>query len=486
MKANAALYQRVSDGTDKSVDEQNKANEEAARDSGWEPVTFSDAVSASRFSRKARPGWAELTAAVAAGRFSYVVLWESSRGDRTLASWAAFLDACRETDTRIYVTSQGRLFDLANGYDWRALAAEGVDAAFESEKISKRTRRGVSGAVEMGLPYGRIPYGYRRAYTREPGRARPLPHQEPDPSEAPIVREVIERISRDEAVSAILRDLGARGVRTRAGGAWSRSSVNRLVLEGVVYIGKRRHNGSALIDGNWPAIVDEETYWRAVAVLANPARKAQADQRGGIRPGRARWLLSYVASCGVCGGPLSVKSLPRSGGPVAHYRCYAGCVSAPLAWLDEMATVAVVRWCSESPLYEMLTRAGNQEAQAARDEAQAERDRLADFEAQAVSGKIGPDSFARIAAGIEKRINELEARARELSAPPALRGLVSDKASPEERWEDINSRWNGMPLTAQRSVISTIFAPVLYPANGNPADRNRFQMSLNPGIMRQV
>ena len=99
------------------------------------------------------------------------MLWESSRGDRTLASWAAFLDACRDTGTQIYVTSQDRVFDLANGYDWRALAAEGVDAAFESEKISKRSRRGVAGAVEMGLPYGRIPYGYKRTYTRETGRA---------------------------------------------------------------------------------------------------------------------------------------------------------------------------------------------------------------------------------------------------------------------------------------------------------------------------
>src|SRR5262245_7997368 len=126
MRTISALYQRVSDGTDKSVAEQNRANEEAAREHGWETVTFSDAVSASRFSRKARPGWAELTAAVAAGRFSYVALWETSRGDRKLASWASFLDACRETGTGIYVTSRGQLFDLRNGYDWKDLAAEGL------------------------------------------------------------------------------------------------------------------------------------------------------------------------------------------------------------------------------------------------------------------------------------------------------------------------------------------------------------------------
>lgn len=479
MQDKAALYQRVSDGTDKSVEEQNQANEQAAQEHGWRTTRYSDAVSASRFGKKARPGWATLTAAVATGLHDVVVLWESSRGDRTLASWAAFLDACRETGTGIYVTSQDRLFDLTNGYDWRVLAEEGVDAAFESEKISKRSRRGIAGAAGKGIPHGRIPYGYRRTYTREEGRKKPLPHQEPDEHEAPVVREIIGRIARNDAVSAILRDFASRRMTTRAGKPWSRSSITRLVLEGVVYIGKRRHHGSALMDGDWPAIVEEDVYWKAVRVLSDPARKPA---NGGIRPGRARWLLSYIANCSVCGGPLSMRHLPRANSEqVAYYRCIRnGCVSAPVAWLDEMATVGVVGFCAKSPVYEVLTRVGDKEAQAAKDEAQAERDRLAGFEAQAVTGTISADSFARIASGIEQRITELEARARELAAPPALRDLVSAAATQEERWEDIYRRWLAMPVSAQRAVIAGIFAPVLYPvADGDPMDRNRFKMPAN-------
>jgi site-specific DNA recombinase len=395
MQDRAALYQRVSDGTDKSVEEQNQANEQAAQEHGWRAARYSDAVSASRFGKKARPGWAALTAAVAAGLHEVVVLWESSRGDRTLASWAVFLDACRDTGTRIYVTSQDRLFDLSNGYDWRVLAEEGVDAAFESEKTSKRTKRGIAGAAELGIPHGRIPYGYRRTYTHEPDRKKPLPHQELDTNEAPIVREIIERISRNDAVSAILRDFAARGITTRAGGRWSQASLTRMVLEGVVYIGKRRHHGGPLLDGNWPAIVDEDIYWKAVRVLSDPARKPK---NGGIRPGRARWLLSYIAACSVCNGPLSMRHMPRSAGQVAYYRCVNGCVSAPVAWLDELATVGVVGFCAQSPVYELLTRAGDKEAQAAKDEADAERDRLAGFEAQAVAGTISADSLRVIQA----------------------------------------------------------------------------------------
>jgi hypothetical protein len=147
-----------------------------------------------------------------------------------------------------------------------------------------------------------------------------------------------------------------------------------------------------------------------------------------------------------------------------------------------MATVAVVGVCSVSPLYESLTRADSREAQAAQDEADAERERLAGFETQAISGAISAESYARIASGIERRIAELEARARELSVPPALRELASSKATQEERWTDIYERWCTMPQTARRAVISAIFAPVLYPANGNPSARSRFKMPLSQNL----
>jgi hypothetical protein len=73
-----------------------------------------------------------------------VVLWESSRGGRELEEWAAFLNACRRTGTGIYITTHGRLYDMANGRDWRSLAEDGVDSAYESEKTSVRIRRHVA------------------------------------------------------------------------------------------------------------------------------------------------------------------------------------------------------------------------------------------------------------------------------------------------------------------------------------------------------
>ena len=486
----AAVYQRVSDGTDRSVEQQNDANEEAARGFGWRTTSYSDAVSASRYSKKSRPGWERLLRDVDSGRYAYVVLWEPSRGDRKLATWAAFLDTCRAARTGIYITSHSRLYDMQNGRDWRSLAEDGVDSAYETEKNSARTTRGVAGAVEAGTPYGRIPYGYQRTYTRESRRARPMPHQEPHPDEAPVVQEIIGRIAKGEAISAIQNDLALRGIRTRAGGRWARSSITRLVTEGVVYIGKRRHNGGPLAPGNWPPIIEPDVYWRAVAVLADPARKARAVARGGIRPGAAKHLLSYIARCDVCGAPLGMQRRPRGGELVPMYRCTAsngGHAYAPAEWLDLLVTEAVVEWCASPVLYPVITGDDDKEAAAARDHAAAERTRLADYTAQAIAGTISATTFGRIAQGIEAGIARLEERAQQLSTPPALRDLLGTPVPGQEaRKADIRARWEGMPLAARRKVIATLCSPTLRPARGaNPLDPHRVSLNIKARLPRQ-
>jgi hypothetical protein len=148
-----------------------------------------------------------------------------------------------------------------------------------------------------------------------------------------------------------------------------------------------------------------------------------------------------------------------------------------------MAEFAVAKFCATSPLYEVLTRGDDKEAQAAKDEADAERLRLAEFEDRAVAGEIGAETFARVSARIEARIAELDRKAHELSAPPALRGLESSAATEEERFADILGRFRAMPVPAQRAVIKSIFSPVLYPASGSPADMARFRMPLAPGLL---
>lgn len=494
----AGLYERVSTGIQdaslsRSIETQNQSGRYAVQRHNWLTAgRYADpALSASKYARKSRPEWQRLLSDISARLIDVVVMWEAARGSRELEDWARFLNLCANNGVLIFITQDDYLYDPSDARDWKTLADAGVDSAHESNRTSRRSRDGVATAAAKGEPYGRIPYGYMRRYEHDPTRKKGRRAiQEPHPEHAPIVREIITRIAQGVAVSAIVTDLFERGILSPTGKPrWSRSSVVRLVTEGFVYIGKRRHKDGPLLDGDWPAIVDTDIYWAAVTVLSDPARKASLKNGGGIRPGRSRWLQTYITTCAVCHGPLSVKHLPRAGsGKVPHYRCVGkGCASAPVDWLDFVVTMAVVRWCSQPIVYEVIIAGESREALAAKAEADAERNRLAEFERQAIAGKISAAMFARVTAGIEDRIRRLDNQAEMAASLPELRGLVAvHEGSQQAREEDIYERWLAMPLPAQRRVLRTLAAPELSPAGDNPEDPFRIKMNFKVRHQRGV
>src|SRR5262245_46550325 len=162
----AGVYGRQSRNSSKSIREQVTAGRAVVAEMVWFLAgIYEDGSSASRYARKSREAWARVLEDLAAGRLDILVLWESSRGDRTLTSWSQLLDLCRDRGVSIYVIADERLYDPRRASDWRSLAAAGVDSAAESDKLSVRVRRGHAGAAAEGRPsHGRCPYGYRRVY----------------------------------------------------------------------------------------------------------------------------------------------------------------------------------------------------------------------------------------------------------------------------------------------------------------------------------
>jgi DNA invertase Pin-like site-specific DNA recombinase len=478
----AGLYDRASTGpkdseTSKSVARQNRGNRKAADDNGWIVTSrYSDpGLSASRFAKAGRPEWERLREDVRRGMLDVIVFWEPSRGGRELEEWSSFLNDCMDRGVLIHITRDDQTYDVQKARDWRDLAREGVDSVSESNRLSDRIRDGVADAAKLGVPFGKIPYGYTRRYEGS-GRLRKV-IQKPDDKTAPIAREIIERIARSVPVSRIVNDLADQQIPSPAGGPrWDRMTVSRLVLNGVVYIGKRRHNGGPLLDGDWPPLIDEETYWKAVAVLSDPKRRTNAGS--GIRPGSAKYLLSYIAKCDTCGGPLSVTTHYSTVEP--YYRCAAGragCAYAPMEWMDRALTAAVVKICSEPGVFYGITSGDDAAAQAARDEATAERARLEEFKDQAIRGRLSASAFREVIRAIEKRIDELEERAASLSTDPALRDLV--RGPEEARWQEIWDRWKGMPIPARRSVVSRLFSIRLIPVSKSHGLRDPFRIKVD-------
>jgi site-specific DNA recombinase len=474
MTRRAALYARVSDtkaGKSRSVAEQAEAGR-AALKGCWTINEYSETGSASRFATRNRPEWNRLQDDVRAGMFDCIILWEPSRGGRELQAWAAFLNVCRAARCRIYITSHNQLYDLSRARDWRSLAEDGIDSEYESEKTSLRLKRAFAAAKAAGRPIGRVPYGYLRV-------ADPVTRvvtQHPDPERAPLVAEVCERIAASEAVSRITRDLAARGIVTDAGRPWTRASVTSLIRPAI--IGKLRSTDGALIDAQWPPLVSEDVYWAARRVLEDPKRQAMAGRRGGLRPGGAKWLLSYVATCAKCGGPLTVQM--RKAGP--QYRCASsagGCAYMPVPLMDGLVSAAIVAWCARPEIFAELTRIDSDPAAAAaRGEASAARAQLAEFESAAADCQISAESFARIAVAIETRIADADRRARDTWVSPALRGLLKAAEASDDRALVIGQMWAGMTLAARRSVVRTLCDVTLAPVGPELAADSPWRVSI--------
>ena len=462
----AGVYERVSRAHDKrarSIEEQNAANRRDAEAGGWTITrTFQDPNrSASRFATRDREAYRDMLAAIEGGELDLVILWESSRGGRELEAWAGFLNACRRHDVRIHVTSHGRTYDMKVGRDWKALAEDGVDSANESEKTSERTLRATSANAANGRPHGLAPYGYRRVY--DPA-TRELEAQEPDPDTAPVVADIITRVAGGEPIEAVTRDLNGRAVPSPRGGTWTHATV-RWICTNVTYIGKRKHNGGPLLDGDWPPVSAdpgfEEIFWAGMALLG-------ADKRKTTRPGRARWLLSLVAVCAKCGGDVSARQYRG----VMSYTCRAkGCFYAPLAPIDKQVTGLVIARLSRKDAYRELAAADDRAVLAARAEAGRLRGVLAGYKADAIAEKITRADFAEIAAGLGERIKSADAATATAGVPLALRDLLTPGA-------DIAARWDALGIPARKDVLRTLFssitiAPAATRKRGTPFDPDR-------------
>lgn len=438
----AAVYGRQSRNKEKSITEQITTGTAVITEEGWQHAgTYSDGTSASRNARTVRDDWQRVLGDIDAGLLDVLVLWESSRGDRTPETWFAFLSLCRTKGVRIHIVSHERTYDLKRARDWKTLAEEGVSNAYETELLSVRVRRGHAGAAASGRPsHGRAPYGYRRTYDPSNGE---LVGQEADPGTAPVVREIVARVARGEPISTIATDLNARDVSTLAAQRWYRQRV-RDVASNVAYIGLRAYNG-ATFPGDWPPLVEPAIFWEAQRVLSDPKRVT-------TRPGRQKHLLSYLGTAPCGAGLTAVRG---------RYRCVDdGCVTIVQAETDDLVTRMVIGRLARPDAYKALRRAGaesDRDVIAARREAAELTAKLNEWRLSAARHETTPASLAVIEADLTRQIRTAERKAEHAAIPPALRQILEPGA-------DVRVRWDGAPLPARREVIRALAVIVIGPA----------------------
>jgi site-specific DNA recombinase len=344
------------------------------------------------------------------------------------------------------------------------LGMQAVQAEFQADYTRDNVRRGIVGAAEAGRPHAQVTYGYRRIYD---SRTKALLRQEPDDeprtavgvdgvrsryTPAGIVVEVVTRLSEGATITSLVRELNVRGVPSPQGKAWTRAVVRKMALN-PTYIGKRVLNGEIVAEGIWPPLVDEAMFWAVTRTLTDPARTL-------TRPGRAVWLLSWLAQCGKCGGVFNSISRPGPGGNGARvqiYRCSQhSCVVASQPELDAYVQAVLVAWLAQPQVYAMLAKATadtDQQAAHVRAESQRLRAELEQWRQAAEVGQVTPVSFARVERGLLERIALADQQAAEAATPPLLRGLVGPDAAAKRATLDTAAKREVIRMVAQISVI---------------------------------
>lgn len=187
----------------------------------------------------------------------------------------------RYTNT-VIITPQ-RLFDLRDEYDREQFEREMMRGKDYLDYTKKILKRGKEASLNEGWHInGVIPYGYERVWVVVGKRKRPtLAIVE---EEAKVVRLIFDWYANEEiGATKICLRLNAMGIPARKGGLWKKSSVVNI-LKNEHYIGKvviKKHidvnvvedskiitrcmfnPDYQVVDGNHPAIIDEELFYRA-------------------------------------------------------------------------------------------------------------------------------------------------------------------------------------------------------------------------------
>ena len=229
-----------------------------------------------------RPEFKKLLKRIESPKIKAVLVVECARlGRPDLEEIGRLSKLFRYTNT--YVITPQRIFDLRDEYDREQFERELMRGNDYLEYTKKILTRGKEISLKSGYYINAVtPYGYKREWVYEGKRRRPtLAIVE---EEAKVVRMIFDWYANEEiGATKICQRLNSMSIKARKGGLWKKSSIVNII-KNEHYIGKvviKKHidvntvEDSAItthcvfnpdyevIDGKHPAIIDEETFYKA-------------------------------------------------------------------------------------------------------------------------------------------------------------------------------------------------------------------------------
>ena len=295
---NAVIYARFSSSAQReaSIEQQINVCMAFAEREGYNVLqTYSDRALTGRTDR--RPQFLQMIKDARNGRFCAIIVYALDRFSRDKYDSARYKHELRQSGVRV-ISATEPISDNPSGILIETVF-EGL-AQYYSAELAQKIRRGCEDNAKKCLASGSVPFGFRRSSDG---------HYEIHPDEAEIVREIFRRVDAGETYADICRDLNARGIKTRHGAAWNRSSFNTL-LRNQRYIGtfiSKYHIQEDAI----PQIVDKDLFYRVQTV--------SHVKTGPRRTPNGYYSLTGKLFCGLCGEPMTGTSGTSKSGKLSYY-----------------------------------------------------------------------------------------------------------------------------------------------------------------------
>jgi len=295
---NAVIYARFSSSAQReaSIEQQINVCTSYAQQNGYTIVqTYSDRALTGRTDQ--RPQFLQMIKDAREGRFCAVLVYALDRFSRDKYDSARYKHELRACGVRV-VSATEPITDNPSGILIESVF-EGL-AQYYSAELSQKIRRGYEDNAKKCLACGSVPFGFRRG---KDGR------YEIHPEEAEVVREIFQRVSAGETYADICRDLNGRGIKTKHGASWNRSSFN-TILSNQRYIGTYLSKYHVQEDAI-PQIVEKELFYK---VQTLPHSK-----NGPRRTPNGYYPLTGKLYCGLCGDAMTGTSGTSKSGKLCYY-----------------------------------------------------------------------------------------------------------------------------------------------------------------------
>ncbi|HEU5475186.1 MAG TPA: recombinase family protein [Actinophytocola sp.] len=444
MTEKVAVYARISEdvlGLEKGVERQLREARDLVEHRGWTITAEYADNDISALHGAHRPRYQALLDAAQRGEFTRVVAYQLSRLWRNRRERAEAIELLSRRRVSITLI-KGNDIDLTTPMGRSFAAQMGEADTLESELKSERVASAALERAQAGLGSGHVLYGWRRVNEFGRGGKRLSFHDELDPEQAAIVRDIVERLLARESLTKIAADLNQRKIpppRMAAGREptrgrpefWSSSSVRSIAMRWA-NCGKRVHHrgrdDEQLLPAAWPPIVTEAQQTELRTLLSDPAR---ATSKSGAR----QHYLTFapdIARCGKCKGRLRV--VRKSGHPT--YVCSPqGCTGRRKEWVDDLVKRVVLRRLAEPDARDLFRR-DDSAAQHVRDEIREIEGKLLELADDHDADLITREQFLRSTARHRGRLSELEKQV-EKSDPGLPVSMVADIVGPnaEECWD---------------------------------------------------